>query len=99
MRRTLLALAAVFAISPAAAQLAPTKGALKVPDTESALGIAKSRGLTAVQSVELDRGIWEVKGRNSAGVFLEIRIVAEDGNVVSADYGHPSPMRQKPGSK
>lgn len=99
MHRTLLALVAVFAMSPVAAQPAPTQGGLKIPDHASAVGIAKSRGITAVESIELDRGVWEVKGRNSSGVFLEIRIVAESGDVVGRDYGHSSPMRTKRDSK
>lgn len=65
----------------------------KVTEREQALQIAKGRGMAEIKSAELERGVWEVKGRNSSGVFLEVRIAAEDGKVLGADFGHPSPMR------
>jgi uncharacterized membrane protein YkoI len=60
---------------------------------DSAVQIAQSRGMVTVRKAELDHGVWEVKGQNSAGVFLELKISASDGKVVGADFGHPSPMR------
>ncbi len=66
-----------------------------VSDREHALRIAKDRGMSQIGSAELDGGVWEVKGRNSSGVFLEVRISANDGKIIGIDYGHPSPMRLK----
>ncbi|MEN5081126.1 PepSY domain-containing protein [Bosea sp. TWI1241] len=91
MSRRHLAPALALAFSMAAGSaIAQTQTA---PDAaislDEARRIATQNGLVRVEKIELDDGVWEVKGRDNVGAEIEIELRADNGNIIKIERDRP----------
>lgn len=89
----ILALAALLS-APAGMALAqapaPTSPQVAPISLDQARRIAQENGMMRIDEIELDDGIWEVDGRDSAGAKIEIDLRATDGFVVKMERERPA---------
>ena len=76
MRRFLwIVLLLVSALLPAAAAAQH----LTIEDVRT---MAFGKGVVTLKEIELDHGIWEVRGRDASGHKIEMKVDAESGEIV-----------------
>ena len=63
---------------------------------DQARRIAQDNGMMRVEEIELDAGVWQVDGRDSAGATIEINLRATDGAVIKLERERPASAAIRP---
>ena len=78
---TVALVAALFAASPAPAQIP------YFISSADAQAIATQNGVAIIYWLRLDEGVWKLEGRDVTGRFVRMRIDPRSGDVVTLDRG------------
>lgn len=89
----LLAAPAGIAIAQAPAPITPQVPPISM---DQARRIAQDNGMMRIDEIELDDGVWEVEGRDSASAKIEINLRATDGAVIKVERERPASAAIRP---
>lgn len=84
----LVAAALIGAPALARAQQPPTPaGTITLDDARR---IASDNGVMRIEEIKLDKGVWEIEGRDNAGAEIEMDVRASDGAVIKIERDRPA---------
>jgi hypothetical protein len=89
LMRTLITMAVLFLTVLAASPAVHAQPLVYAPAISAgeAQAIAADNGLVLVQKLELDEGKWKIKGRDTTGRYMEIKIDRLSGAILELNRG------------
>jgi hypothetical protein len=72
----------LWIVLPGLMALAPPAAAGGYPTIDEVRDMAFAKGVVTIEEIELDDGIWEVRGRDEGGHKIKMEVEARSGMIV-----------------